>query len=1497
MVQSIAETSEQNKRIRQIIAALSAQGRHTPPHVIPNPAEIQVLKDPDPPVSVKNYLDEAIGAEARQKTFNRTGDMCNELTHAGITSISKSEINSGRGKFNGKPWYNVGRGRGRGRSSTDSTTDERTKTHQPQALPTKNASSGTKPKKPLTCWNCQEVGHMQNVCPKVQQKNTQQHKKQQITTKLANFEVGAQESVFPQYKTDIINSVCVSGADSNDVVSDSVGPCVRFGDNVVANIVAESDHETGQMSYVASARTAKLSSTDESAVPVMAQVSSTAPVSESFTIATTANDSSTAFPGTATIIAGVLLNDFYSAELEVDSAASHNVISTDMYMDIVKKSGKSPPVLKKSCAILRLTDGTLSDKLRGCTNLKVRIASNDTTKPALSASVPVFVVDGPNCLLGRPAMKQIMPELYQNLTEIARKSREALHEATVVSRVDTHDPAHTTDTHTTSHTTYNHATSVVEPENPPKLEFKIPDGHISQAMGEELCKKLCGLYPSVFDGGLGLFKGAEARMHVKPGHEDALKSVGLRPCAKTAYGLQSEVDEKYDEMYDTFWVPIDGRELFVASQVVPVVNKKKKDKPDGKKNVRLCVNYKNTINDHLLDEPHVFSTCNEQFDKLKGEYRSTIDLSGAFNQIAVPEGFSQKVLAVVTPRGYAIPTRMPFGVKTAPGIWTSNMNKLIHGMGGRKPLKSTACIVDDVCVTGATPKEHLENLHELIYRLYAAGLKANMSKCSFYQDEVKFLGKIVDKNGIRLDPATTSAIENMPSPSNQGQLQSFLGHMSYIGRHVPDIRLARAPLDALMKTDAKFVWTAEREDAFNKCKKLASNAATLAHFDPNVPLVLTTDASPVGLGACLAHRVTENGKSFLKPLSYASCSLKAAERNYAQIDREGLAIYWAVKHYRQYLYGNKFELHTDCSALVKIFGPKNDLGGCAIGRLNRWAAKLMDYNFTITHIKGKTNKTCDSLSRLPVPPAGELLAPFPTGVGKPVSAASLAGDLSVKCAAVDNIFAAEEIILSVSCLAQLPDPGECEFSISKIIGSAPTVAWDILPLTVKDVANATRTDGVYGKLLTAIRAGELNKEDITLKPFMSVFDDLYIEQDVIWYGSRLVVPTKQQQRLLEELHQTHFGVVKMKEVSRRYFWWPLIGKQIEQLAHKCSGCRKYRKKPIPAPLCPWPYSRRPMERVHIDFCEYRGKMLLIMVDSFSKYYWCHIMNNDTTSSKTLAVLFGWFCERGFPTTLVSDNGPQFTSKEFEERTKKWGVKHLLTPPYHPASNGLAERAVGTVKSHLKKMDCPVTPLELYVNLQSVLRFHNASPQSSTDQNPFELMAKAPIPSLFSNLQINQKKQEDIRAKVPKNSLKKFLPEDKVLVYNNHTKLNSIGIVKETKSNNSYIVYVEGCDRHISGDNMRHITDSDNNLPDNVLNNDLPDNIVVSNDLSDNNDNEDTISISSNDSDESDYVPITTTVVNNNVPRRRYRNEVQKLRDGLSQVDPPTRFRSGRHRVV
>ena len=253
------------------------------------------------------------------------------------------------------------------------------------------------------------------------------------------------------------------------------------------------------------------------------------------------------------------------------------------------------------------------------------------------------------------------------------------------------------------------------------------------------------------------------------------------------------------------------------------------------------------------------------------------------------------------PRRYAIPKRMQFGIKTAPAIWNTHMQKLIHSFGGRGPEKA-ACVVDDVCVTGDTPQEHFDNMHEFVYRLYAAGLKANIKKCKFYQDEVKFLGKIVDHKGVRLDPMTTEAILNMPVPDDKAKLRSFLGHMSYIGKHCPDMRPARCFLDELLKPDVKFEWNHKYQRAFDMCKRLAGNSTRLTHFDAKKPIVLTTDASPFGIGACLSHKVTDaNGKIMLQLVAYASASLKPSEKAYAQIDREGLAVYWAVNYFRQYL--------------------------------------------------------------------------------------------------------------------------------------------------------------------------------------------------------------------------------------------------------------------------------------------------------------------------------------------------------------------------------------------------------------------------------------------------------------------------------------------------------------------------------------------------------------------------------------------------------------------
>ena len=215
--------------------------------------------------------------------------------------------------------------------------------------------------------------------------------------------------------------------------------------------------------------------------------------------------------------------------------------------------------------------------------------------------------------------------------------------------------------------------------------------------------------------------------------------------------------------------------------------------------------------------------------------------------------------------------------------------------------------------------------------------------------------------------------------------------------------------------------------------------------------------------------------------------------------------------------------------------------------------------------------------------------------------------------------------------------------------------------------------------------GQLDLQDKDLSKFRGVFDSLYIQNDVIHFGNRICIPPVYHDRLLSELHSTHIGSISMKKVVRDLFWWPGVSRDIDQIAAKCPGCKKHKKKPPVNSLSVWPFARRPMERVHIDYFEYKGKHVLIMVDAFSKKIWCHYLGTDTTAATTCAVLFNWFCaETGSPTTLVSDNGPQFTSKFFETKMKLWNIKHIFSPPYHPQSNGLAERGVQLVKDRLKK---------------------------------------------------------------------------------------------------------------------------------------------------------------------------------------------------------------------
>ena len=238
----------------------------------------------------------------------------------------------------------------------------------------------------------------------------------------------------------------------------------------------------------------------------------------------------------------------------------------------------------------------------------------------------------------------------------------------------------------------------------------------------------------------------------------------------------------------------------------------------------------------------------------------------------------------------------------------------------------------------------------------------------------------------------------------------------------------------------------------------------------------------------------------------------------------------------------------------------------------------------------------------------------------------------------------------------------------------------------------------------------------------------------------------------------------------------------------------------------WPFGRRPMECVHIDYFEYKTQHVLIMTDAFSKKNWCHLLGKDTTTNTTCAVLFGWFStESGSPTTLVSDNGPQFTSKLFAEKMKLWNIKHVFSPPYHPASNGAAERAVQLVKDRLRKMNVSSKAIDLYTSLAFICKVHGLTPHSSTDRCPYELIKLGNLPSLFPNLiSDNTQKSELTVIRHCTNKLKQrksFSEGDNVVVYDNFRGVSYPAVVSEVLGTNTYLVLSDNGTKHVSGDVM------------------------------------------------------------------------------------------------
>ena len=551
-------------------------------------------------------------------------------------------------------------------------------------------------------------------------------------------------------------------------------------------------------------------------------------------------------------------------------------------------------------------------------------------------------------------------------------------------------------------------------------------------------------------------------------------------------------------------------------------------------------------------------------------------------------------------------------------------------------LEGVLCLMDDILIFAKDMEEHHKRVTSVLIRIKEAGVTLNMDKCEFAKFKITFLGHLIDENGIQADPAKTSSILQMEPPTNVPELRRFLGMVNQLGKFSRNLAELTQPLRELLSKKQAWLWGPNQEQAFSSIKNELSQPTTLTLYNPEAQTKVSADASSYGLGAVLLQKSND----LWKPVAFASRTMTETERRYAQIEKEALATTWACEKFASYLLGLEFMIETDHKPLVPLLGMKN-LDSLP-PRVLRFRLRLNRFSYSIVHVPGKLMYTADTLSR-----------------------SLLKSDISELQEIAETFIDA--------CVAHLP---------------ASNTRLD-------EYREAQAADPICSRLIGYCQQGwpTKNNIDIPIGPYWKVRSELSIHNKLLLHGKQIVVPKSLQQETLSKIHQGHQGIERCRLRAKSSVWWPGISQQIKHLIEQCPVCVR-NSTPKSQPLIPSELPDYPWQRVGTDLFAINGVNYLLIVDYFSRYPEV-IKLSSTTSSSVIKVLKSIFSRHGIPETLVSDNGPQYTSQEFTDFSKSYDFTHITSSPHFPQSNGQAERTVQTVKRLLKQSSDPYMALLNY----------------------------------------------------------------------------------------------------------------------------------------------------------------------------------------------------------